>query len=141
MVVAEDAARFALTETRLGLVPATIGPFVVRRLKEAFARQVFFNAKPFDAAFLLPAGLLATAVPAERLDEASEAEVLAFLDCAPGAVSAAKSLCRRLASIADPIAAAELSVNALADRWETSEAQEGIAAFFAKEKPSWRLRT
>lgn len=137
IVVAEEGTRFALTETRLGLIPATIGPFVVRRLGEAFARQVFFNAKPFDAAFLIRAGLVARACRLDDLDAAIEEEVLAFLQCAPGAVSEAKALCRQLAGT-DPSDAAEMSATALADRWETLEAQEGIAAFLAKETPSWR---
>ncbi|WP_372835296.1 enoyl-CoA hydratase-related protein, partial [Puniceibacterium confluentis] len=94
IVLAESSTRFALTETRLGLIPATIGPFVVARLGEAFARQVFFNARPFDVAFLIRAGLVAHACPAADLDAAVEAEVTGILDCAPGAVAAAKALCR-----------------------------------------------
>lgn len=137
IVVADEMTQFALTETRLGLIPATIGPFVVRRLGEAFARQVFFNAKPFDAAFLIRAGLIARACKLDYLDVAIEEEVLALLQCAPGAISEAKALCRKLAGT-DPTDAAELSATALADRWETQEAQEGIAAFFAKDTPSWR---
>ncbi|SFJ42834.1 crotonase/enoyl-CoA hydratase family protein [Celeribacter neptunius] len=137
IVIAEDTTRFALTETRLGLIPATIGPFVVGRLGEAFARQVFFNAKPFDAAFLSRAGVVARSCPSEQLDAFVEEEVTALLQCAPGAVAEAKALCRALAS-ADPVAAAELSASALADRWETEETRHGIAAFFAREEPSWR---
>ncbi|WP_238364559.1 crotonase/enoyl-CoA hydratase family protein [Mesobacterium pallidum] len=139
IVIAEESTRFALTETRLGLIPATIGPFVVARLGEAFARQVFFTARPFDTAFLQRAGLVARICPAEGLDAAIEEEIAAVLDCAPGAVSAAKALCRTLAGT-DPVAAAGLTAAALADRWETREAQEGIAAFFARETPAWRRR-
>ncbi|WP_417263947.1 crotonase/enoyl-CoA hydratase family protein [Celeribacter sp.] len=137
IVIAEDTARFALTETRLGLIPATIGPFVVARLGEAFARQVFFNAKPFDADFLIRAGVVARACPAAELDAAIEGEVTALLQCAPGAVADAKALCRALAG-ADPVDAAEFSASALADRWETEETKDGIAAFFAKKEPPWR---
>lgn len=140
IVIATDNCRFALTETRLGLIPATIGPFVVDRMGEAFARQVFFNSKPFDAAFLIRAGLVAKSCSDDMLDGAIEEEVSAFLACAPGAVSAAKLLCRTLVG-GDPAAIADLTTNALADCWETSETQEGIAAFFAKEEPSWRKKT
>ena len=140
IVVAEAATRFALTETRLGLIPATIGPFVIARMGEAFARQVFFNAKPFDAEFLIHAGLVAIACPAEALDAAVEGEVAAFLDCAPGAVARAKALCRTLAG-PDPVDAADLSANALADCWETDETRDGIAAFFAKQTPPWRQQS
>ncbi|KMK68528.1 crotonase/enoyl-CoA hydratase family protein [Puniceibacterium sp. IMCC21224] len=137
IVIAEENTRFALTETRLGLIPATIGPFVVSRMGEAFARQVFFTAKPFDAAFLIRAGLVARSCAATDLDAAVEDEIAAILNCAPGAVAAAKALCRALAG-ANPADSAELTANALADCWETAETQEGIAAFFAKETPSWR---
>lgn len=139
-VVCDETTRFALTETRLGLIPATIGPFVVRRMGEAFARQVFFTAKPFDAQFLIRAGLIARACPAEALDDAVEDEIAAVLDCAPGAVARAKSLCLHLAG-SDPANAADYSANALADCWETTETQEGITAFFAKQTPSWRQQT
>lgn len=139
IVVADENTRFALTETRLGLIPATIGPFVVRRMGEAFARQVFFTARPFDASFLMRAGLVARICAAEELADAVQEEVAAILDCAPGAVSAAKALCRDLSG-RDPIEDAKLTANALADRWETEETQEGIAAFFAKETPSWRQK-
>lgn len=137
VVVAAKDCRFALTETRLGLIPATIGPFVVARLGEAFARQVFFNSKPFDVMFAQRAGLVSVFCPVEGLDVAVQAEVTAFLECAPGAVADAKALCRALAGN-DPAKMAEMTANALADRWETSETLEGISAFFAKEMPSWR---
>ncbi|WP_319410847.1 crotonase/enoyl-CoA hydratase family protein [uncultured Cohaesibacter sp.] len=137
VVVAADDCRFALTETRLGLVPATIGPFVLSRLGGSFARQVFFNARPFDAEFLMRAGLVAHICVAAELDDAARKEAGYFLECAPGAVADAKALCRKLAG-ADPGAMKEMTANALADRWETSEAQAGIEAFFAKTSPPWR---
>lgn len=137
IVVAADTAKFALTETRLGLIPATIGPFVVAKLGPAFARQVFFNAKPFGPDFALRSGLVARIEAADGLDTAVEEEAAAFLDCAPGAVADAKALARTLAG-PDPADLATMTANALADRWETEEAQSGIAAFFAKETPPWR---
>jgi methylglutaconyl-CoA hydratase len=137
IVVAADTAKFALTETRLGLIPATIGPFVVSKLGTAFARQVFFNSKPFGPDFALRAGLVARVEALDGLDAAVEEEAAAFLDCAPGAVADAKALARKLAG-PDPADLATMTANALADRWETEEAQAGIAAFFAKETPPWR---
>lgn len=139
-VVADETTRFALTETRLGLIPATIGPFVVRKMGEAFARQVFFTARRFDAEFLIRAGLVARACTASELSDAVREEVSSVLDCAPGAVSAAKSLCLALSGT-DPTDAVDLTAKALADRWETAETQEGINAFFKKQPPSWRLQS
>ena len=137
VVVAAADCRFALTETRLGLIPATIGPFVVRRLGEAFARQVFFTARPFGTDFLIRAGMVSRACPIEGLDAAVAEEVAAVLDCAPGAVAAAKALCRKLAGSA-ATDWAEATAETLADRWESDEARLGIEAFFAKGVPPWR---
>lgn len=137
IAICADDATFALTETRLGLIPATIGPFVVAKLGAAFARQVFFNAKPFGPDFALRCGLVARVAPAGDLDAAARDESEAFLACAPGAVADAKALARRLAA-GDPADLAEMTAGALADRWETEEARAGIAAFFAKEPPPWR---
>ena len=136
IVVAADHAKFGFTETRLGLIPATIGPYVVRRLGEGGARQVFMNAKIFSAHAALNLGLVSYAVPADELDETVEQEIQRFLACAPGAVAEAKALCLYLAR--NP-GAEQLNYTAerLAERWETEEAQEGMAAFFAKTKPRW----
>ena len=70
IVVAADTARFSLTETRLGLIPATIGPFVMRRLGVAGTRQTFITASPMDAMRAQRLGLVSVAVPADDLDEA-----------------------------------------------------------------------
>ncbi|WP_319518544.1 enoyl-CoA hydratase-related protein [uncultured Martelella sp.] len=133
IVVAEESARFALTETRLGLIPATIGPFVVRKFGEAFARQVFFSARPFGADFMHRAGAVARVCEAGEINTAVEEELEACLRCAPGAVAAAKALCLSVSGM-DPAAAMTFSAEALADRWETQEAQAGIATFFASRK-------
>jgi methylglutaconyl-CoA hydratase len=136
VVVAADGARFGLTETRLGLIPATIGPYVVARMGEAMARRVFFSARLFGAAEAVGLGLLARAVPAEALDAAVEAEVEPYLACAPGAVAEAKALVRRLGGRIDEAAVAE-TIEALVRRWESPEAAEGIAAFFGRRRPAW----
>jgi len=103
---------------------------------EGRARRVFMSARLFDAAEAVDLGLLARAVPAEELDAAVEAEVVPYLSCAPGAVAAAKKLAQDLGGIATP-EAVEMSIDALAARWETDEAAEGIGAFFDKRKAAW----
>ena len=129
-------AKFGLTETRLGLIPATIGPYVLARLGEAMARRVFMSARIFNAEEAVTLGLLAKAVAPEELDAAVEAEVKPYLSVAPGAVAEAKALTRRLGP---PITEAIIdeTIAGLVARWESAEAQEGIAAFFDKRKPSW----
>lgn len=129
--------RFAFTEARLGLIPATIGPYVVPRMGRTGTRRVFFTGRTFDAAEAVALGLAARAVDRDDLDAAVEAEVAACLACAPGAVARAKALAARLAPGPDE-AAIEASIEALADAWEDPEAAEGIAAFFEKRRPAWR---
>jgi methylglutaconyl-CoA hydratase len=136
VAIAADTARFGLTETRLGLIPATIGPYVVARMGAAMARRVFFSARLFDAAEAVTLGLAARAVPPEALDAAVEAEVAPYLSCAPGAVAEAKALVRRLAPPIDD-AVIDATVAALVARWESPEAAEGIDAFFGKRPPDW----
>ncbi len=129
IVVAVKATRFALTETKLGLIPATIGPFVLRRLSETYARQVFFTAKPFDTDLALRAGLVSSVCAADEMDAAIEAEIKPILQTAPGAVAQAKQLLQQMQG-RDVENDIDLTINALADRWETTEAQQRIAAFF-----------
>ncbi|KMW56512.1 Methylglutaconyl-CoA hydratase [Candidatus Rhodobacter oscarellae] len=129
-------AKFGLTETRLGLIPATIGPYVLARLGEAMARRVFMSARIFAAEEAAALGILSKAVAPDDLDAAVEAEVAPYLDCAPGAVAAAKALARRLGPPIDD-AVIDMSVAALISQWEGDEAPEGVAAFFEKRRPSW----
>ena len=135
VAVASDGARFGLTETRLGLIPATIGPYVVARLGPK-ARRVFMAPRLFGAEEAAGLGLVARAVPEAELDDAVEAEVTPYLSAAPGAVASAKALARRLAH-APGEAEIEQSVAALVARWETEEARDGIAAFFDRRPPPW----
>lgn len=136
VVVAADTARFGLTETRLGLIPATIGPYVVVRMGEAMARRVFMSGRRFGVDEALTLGLVARAVPEGELADAVEAEVAPYLATAPGAVARAKALTRRLGPRIDE-AVIEATVTALADCWESPEAAEGVAAFFEKRRPVW----
>ena len=137
VAVGATGARFGLTETRLGLIPAPIGPYVLARMGEAMARRVFMSARLFGAAEAVTLGLLArTADPAD-LDAAVEAEVAPYLVCAPGAVAEAKALARRLGPPIDEATIAE-TIGALVRRWESDEAREGIAAFFEKRSPGWK---
>lgn len=136
-VIAAGPGRFAFTETRLGLTPATISPYVVKRMGEAKARGVFGSGRVFDAAEAVHLGLIARAVAAEALDAAVEAEITPYLAAAPGAVAAAKALIRSVSPGPDS-AMVDRTIEALADRWETAEAKEGIAAFFEKRRPGWR---
>jgi len=129
--------RMGLTETRLGLIPATIGPYVVARMGAARARRVFMSARLFDAEEAVDLGVLARVVAPDALDAAVEAEVAPYLACAPRAVAAAKRLVRELAPPIDDAVIAH-TIAALSERWSDPESAEGVAAFFDKRKPDWR---
>jgi methylglutaconyl-CoA hydratase len=136
VAVGVESLKMGLTETRLGLIPATIGPYVVARVGEAMARRVFFSARLFGAEEAVRLGLLARAVPEAELDAGVEAEVAPYLSCAPGAVAEAKRLVRALGPRIDD-AVIDMSIAALVQTWEGDEAPEGIAAFFEKRKARW----
>lgn len=138
IAIAADTARFGLTEVKLGLIPATIGPYVLARMGEDKARRVFFSARLFGADEAVTLNLAARAVAPEDLDAAVEAEVAPFLLAAPGAVAAAKAQCRALGPRIDG-AVIEDSIDRLVAVWEGQEAPEGIAAFFDKRKPRWQV--
>ena len=139
LVVASASARFALTEVRLGLIPATIGPYVIRRIGEGAARRLMLNGSTVDADLARALGLVSVIATDDVLDGAVEAEVGEFLKCAPGAIAEAKALCRHLAR--NPASDhTSWTAERLADRWETQEAREGIDCFLARQTPSWANR-
>ena len=136
VVIAAEGTRFAFTETRLGITPATIGPYAIARLGEAMARRVFMSSRVFDAREAVTLGLAAKAVSKNALDAAIDAETVPYLKVAPGAVGRAKALARKLGP---PITDAVIddTIVQLADAWETEEARLGIAAFLGKHTPPW----
>lgn len=137
IVVAASHIKWGLTETRLGLIPATIGPYVVRRLGEGHARRCFMNSKIFGAEIGQQLGLISDIVMADELDESALLEAQAFLNCAPGAVASSKDLAKYLArSTGDPM---EYTADRLAERWANVECANGIQAFFNKSKAPWAV--
>jgi methylglutaconyl-CoA hydratase len=136
VTVASDDTKFGLTETRRGLIPATIGPYIVARLGEGRARRIFMSSRIFDAAEAQNMDIVARIAPRNALEAVVEAEVAPYLRVAPGAVAAAKAHVR---SLGMPITQAEIdqSVERLAATWENPEAMAGVMAFFAKASPPW----
>ena len=135
--ISVSGARFGLTETKLGLIPATISPYVVARIGQANALRTFTSARLFDAEEARRIGLVHDVVEAERLDAAVETEIKPYFATAPAAVAASKRLVHALGAPIDE-AVIDMTLTRLADTWETPEAAEGIAAFFAKKSPSWK---
>ena len=136
MVIAAAGTKFGLTETRLGLIPATISPYVLARLGEGMARRVFMSSRLFGTEEALRLGVIGKAVAPAELDSAVAEEVRAYLRVAPGAVGRAKALARSMGPRIDD-ALIDETITRLADSWETAEAREGIDAFLEKRAPSW----
>jgi methylglutaconyl-CoA hydratase len=129
---------FRLSEVTLGLIPATISPFVVAKIGVSNARRIMLNAWKLDGAAAGRLGLLDVVVRTrEELDDAVQREVAAAHQCAPGAVANAKELIR-FVSTHDAQQNLEYTATALADAWETAEIREGIDAFVHKRKPNWQ---
>ncbi|MEM7441019.1 MAG: crotonase/enoyl-CoA hydratase family protein [Pseudomonadota bacterium] len=136
LAIGATDANFALTEVRLGLIPATISPYVIKRIGEPAARRMMLSGRVFDSDGAAELGLLSRVVAPEALDAALEEEIAPFLKAAPGAVAKTKRLIRGQGGGVDP-ARIEASIAALVEAWEDPEADAGIGAFFAKEKPPW----
>ena len=139
VAIGVTGAKFGLTETKLGVIPATIAPYVIARMGEAKARRVFMSSRLFDAEEAMRLDLLAQVVAAEDLDAAVEVEIAAYLKCAPGAVADAKALARSLGPVIDD-AVIDMTVQSLVDRWEGDEIAEGLSAFFEKRSASWVVK-
>lgn len=137
IAIGVPGVKMALTETRLGLIPATIGPYVVAKIGEANARQVILSARIFEAEEALSYNLLSRAVSSDSLSSAVEEEVTHCLACAPQAVALAKKMIRELGVRVDETVISR-TIDALTECWENGEGGAGIAAFFNKEAPPWR---
>ena len=135
-VLAADGLRFGLTETRLGLIPATISPYVVARIGASASRALFMSARRFDSAAAYRLGLVTTLVPAADFASAIDPLIAPYLETSPSAMQAAKALIRNLQPAIDDAVIA-MTIHALADCWDHPDAREGVDAFFAKRPASW----
>ncbi len=138
VLVASDAAHFCLSEAKLGLLPGTIGPYVVRALGEQASRRYFITAERFSAAQAQALGFVHEVASAETLD-AKLAEVVAPLVAnGPAAVKACKQLVQDVAGRPIDAALRADTARRIADIRASSEGREGVQAFLAKRDPSWR---
>jgi len=136
VAIAETGTKFGLTETRLGLIPATISPYVIARMGEGKARRVFMSARVFSAQEAKDLDIISDHAVAHDMEALIEAEIAPYLSVAPNAVAASKALARSLGPRIDD-AVIEDTIKRLADTWEGEEAREGIDAFLNKRKPRW----
>jgi methylglutaconyl-CoA hydratase len=134
--IAALGTQFGFTEVRLGLIPAVISPYVLRKIGESAARELFLTGERFEAVRAQEIGLVRAAVPPEDLDAAVDARVKELLQAAPRAVAEAKALVREVGyrRVED---VQRYTVERLADIRASAEGQEGMRAFLEKRKPYW----
>jgi methylglutaconyl-CoA hydratase len=136
--VATAGVQFCLSEARLGLLPATIGPYVIRALGESASRRYFTTAERFDAARAHQLGFVHECVAPEALDTTVDGIVAAWVGNGPQAVRACKRLVGDLAGQpVDKTLRADTALR-IADIRASDEGREGVAAFLGKREPAWR---
>lgn len=136
IAVADDQAIFGFTETKLGILPAVISPYVLPKIGPSAARELFLTGMRFPAARAREIGLVHAVVPASQLDNAVANYVKELLAAAPTGVSAAKALIPKVWG-RSPSDAAEITAAAIAAQRVSPEGQEGLRAFLEKRKPSF----
>jgi methylglutaconyl-CoA hydratase len=139
VAVAEEGTRFAFSEVRLGIAPATIAPFVVRKIGHAQARVLFLSGERFDAGRAREVGLVHEAVPEGDLDATVERVVAQLLQGGPAAQAAIKEALRQIEAT-EPMEALGIMTQLIAELRVSEEGQEGLGAFLEKRKPYWRNR-
>lgn len=137
VVVAVDSMNFCLSEARLGLLPATISPYVIRAMGEQAARRYFITAERFSATQAHTMGLVHELCSADELDAKVDAIVAALVANGPLATRACKALVQDVAGppITDGLRAE--TARRIADIRVSSEGKEGIQSFLQKRPPSW----
>lgn len=138
IVVATANSTFGFTETKLGILPAVIGPFVLAKIGESHARALFPTGEHFDAERARRIGLVHEVVADEEALDTRVEELIAELATAgPTALRAAKALVRELRSLSPGEARAH-TIRHIAQQRTSAEGQEGLTAFIEKRPPNWR---
>ena len=138
VLVAAEGAHFCLSEARIGLLPATIGPYVIRALGEQASRRYFISAERFSTEQAHQLGFVHVLTSLAGLDAAVEQMVATLVANGPLSVKACKRLVQDLAG--QPISAGlrEDTARRIADIRATDEGKEGVTAFLSKRDPAWR---
>lgn len=137
IAAAEESTRFGFTEVRLGLAPAVISPFVLRKLAPAAAREWMLTGRLFSAQEAKEAGLVQFVGTSEEVDQYVRKTINRFLQCGPEAVRETK----KLISFVEEnqwSSMKEKTASVIAERRVSEEGQEGLRAFFEKSNPSWK---
>ena len=137
VAVAADSATFAVSEVRVGVIPAIISVVLLPKIGLTRASALFLTAEPIPASSAVTMGLLTASAPAGELDQVVNAYVASILKGAPGALAGAKQLIRDVPAM-ERDAGFDAMVERSADYFASEEALEGMAAFAEKRPPRWQ---
>jgi methylglutaconyl-CoA hydratase len=140
MAIGSERAAFCLSEVRIGLIPATISPYVIAAIGPRASRRYFASAEVIDATAALQLGLLSKVCAAGELDAVLDAQIQTLLDNGPAAVRAAKQLALDMAAGPLDEALIEDSCRRIADIRVSTEGQAGLQAFLNKQSAPWKNR-
>ena len=137
MAVSVDTANFCLSEVKLGLIPATISPYVIRAMGARAAHRYFLTAERFDAKEAHRIGFVHEVVSADQLDAKVAELTQALVNASPNAVRSCKRLVQEVAGRDIEAPLIGQTVEGIADIRTSSEGREGVQSFLQKRKPSW----
>jgi methylglutaconyl-CoA hydratase len=137
IVVVEETAQFAFSEVRLGLIPATIAPYVLRKIGYSRSRELMLTGRLFDAGEAVSIGLAHIMCGQGKLEETVDELVRGLLSGGPGAMKGIKSLLDDLDGSVAPGHLSDYTAELIARFRTSEEGREGIDAFFEKRKPGW----
>ena len=137
VLVAADGVQFCLSEARLGLLPATISPYVIRAMGEQAARRYFVTAERFSAAQAAAMGFVHEVCAPDALDAKVDEIVTALVGNGPMALRACKALVQDVAGQPITEALREETARRIADVRASDEGREGVQSFLGKRKPAW----
>lgn len=136
IAIASERAKFGLSEVKIGLVPAAISPYVIRRIGESAAHELFLTGERFDARRAFEISLINKVVPHEELDDKVEEVIFLLLSSGPEAMASCKELLFKIPAMTAEEAKAYTAAM-IAHLRVSQEGQEGMAAFLEKRKPKW----
>jgi methylglutaconyl-CoA hydratase len=136
IVVAADDAFFAFSETKLGILPAVISPYVLAKIGVSAARELFLTGARFDAVRARELGLVHRIAPLASLDDVVDGYLREILTSAPTAITAAKQLLHEIHG-SRPAEVIGLTTIRIAEQRVSADGQEGMRAFLEKRKPKW----
>ena len=139
MAVSVDTANYCLSEVKLGLIPATIGPYVIRAMGPRASHRYFLTAERFSAQQAQRIGFVHEVVPADQLDATVSTWVQALLAASPNAIKECKKLVQYVADRDITRLLNDHTVKAIADIRASDEGKEGVQSFLNKRKPAWMV--